>query len=54
MMYDLKLEQADVSVLAQALGELPLKVAFNAYVRLQQQVQAQDAANAVEVPSGKE
>lgn len=49
MTYELKLEQADVAVIVQALGELPLKVSANTFGRIQQQVAAQDEANAIEV-----
>ncbi len=49
MNYDLKLSQADVAVITQALGELPLKATLNTFAKLQQQVAEQDAANALEV-----
>jgi hypothetical protein len=49
MTYTLTLEQADLAVISQALGELPLKVTLNTFAKVQQQVAAQDAANAVEI-----
>lgn len=53
MEYTLKLSQHELIAALNALSELPLKVGFNAFVRLQQQMQEQDAANAIEeTPDG--
>lgn len=46
MEYDLKLPQADLLVIIQALGELPLKVSVNVFGKVHAQMQAQDIANA--------
>jgi hypothetical protein len=45
MTYTLTLEQAEVQVIIQALGELPLKATLTAFAKIQQQVTAQDAAD---------
>lgn len=49
MTYELKLTQQQVQVIAQALGELPLKVALATFSDIQRQVQEQDEASAIEV-----
>lgn len=49
MTYALTLEQADVQIIMQALGELPLKVTLNTFAKVQQQVTVIDAENALEV-----
>lgn len=49
MTYTMTLEQADVQVIMQALGELPLKVSVATFANLQKQVAEQDEANAIEV-----
>ena len=49
MTYDLKLEQSDIGLILQALGELPLRVALQTFGKVQQQVSEQDAANALDV-----
>jgi hypothetical protein len=54
MEYEIKLPQADMLVIIQALGELPLKVAVNVFGKIHAQMQAQDAANAVPLSSLQE
>lgn len=49
MTYELKLEQADVLLILQALGELPLRVVLQTFGKVQTQVNEQDQANALEV-----
>lgn len=49
MTYELKLEQSDVVLIMQALGEVPLRVGLVTFGKVQQQVQAQDEASALEV-----
>lgn len=51
MTYDLKLSQAHVQTVLQALGELPLKLSLNVFAAIQEQVAKQDEASAIEVKS---
>lgn len=53
MTYDLKLEQAEVMLIMQALGELPLKLTVGVFAKVQAQVAEQDSANAIEVADVK-
>lgn len=48
-MYELKLSQQEMQVILAGLGELPMKVAAGVYASVRQQVQAQDAANAIDL-----
>ena len=49
MEYDLKLSQAHVQTVLQALGELPLKISLAAFAAVQEQVSKQDTQNALEL-----
>lgn len=43
MEYDIKINEQDVHVIMQALGELPVKVAVNTYIKLNNQILEQQS-----------
>lgn len=47
MTYTLTLSQAEIQVIANALGELPLKSTLGLFVNIQEQVKMQDDAQAL-------
>ncbi len=48
MEYDIKITQAELSVLYQGLGELPLKISQNVFAKIFKQIEKQDADKAIE------
>ena len=51
MEYNLKLSQQEINIIAQSLGELPLKLTLNIFISIQNQVSKQDKDNAVSISS---
>ena len=49
MTYKLDLSQAEIQMIANALGEMPLKVTLSLFAKIQEQVAEQDAARSVSI-----
>ena len=54
MDYNITLPQADLLLILNALGELPLKTSVNTFMKVQSQMQAQDKATAMSLVPAKD